>query len=237
MPGRALSCVASTSGSLLILSGLSGAGSGVRTATRSCCFSPTHSLTKCCGKRGGQTVRPPSNSRDPGGNNNRGRTFLVLKFLLPVRFLSGAGELLCGGLASGAWEGMASGSGAVGVSPSGTSLVGGSEGSIGEPGGKSEQVLMVRARRRCWPMCVRFLEKLFLFLEPLTLAGFNPGSSFTSRIGYKTNSRVFRTLYCQCHVTSSCSRASNKRNFLWCGLEEQTSSLSSCICISPLSPA
>lgn len=51
MPGRAFSCVASTSGSLLILSGLSGAGSGVRTAPRSCCFSPTHSLTKCCGKK------------------------------------------------------------------------------------------------------------------------------------------------------------------------------------------
>lgn len=75
MPGRAFSCVASTSGSLLILNGLSGVGSGVRTAQRSCCFSPTHSLTKC---------------------------FLVLKFLLPVRFLSGAGELLCGGLVSGA---------------------------------------------------------------------------------------------------------------------------------------
>lgn len=35
MPGKALSCVARTSGSLHILSGLSGTGSGVRTATRS----------------------------------------------------------------------------------------------------------------------------------------------------------------------------------------------------------
>lgn len=122
-----------------------------------------------------------------------GRTFLVLKLLLPLRFLSGAGELLCGGLVSGAWEVMASGSGAVGVSPSGASLVRGSADSIGEPGGKSEQVLMVRARRRCWPMCVRFLEKLFLFLEPLTFAGFNPGSSFTSRIGYEKDSRIFKT--------------------------------------------
>lgn len=106
---------------------------------------------------------------------------------------------------SGAWEVMASGSGAVGVSPSGTSLVGGSEGSIGEPGGKSEQALMVRARRRCWPMCVRFLEKLFLFLEPLTLAGFNPGSSFTSRIGYKKS--VFRTLVYSSQIPSvSCDQ-------------------------------
>lgn len=86
---------------------------------------------------------------------------------------------------SGAWQEMASGSGAVGVSNSEASLVGGSTDSTGEPGGKSEQVLMVRARRRCWPMCVRFLEKLFLFLELLTLAGFNPGSSFTSTIGYE----------------------------------------------------
>lgn len=78
-----------------------------------------------------------------------GCTFLVLKFLLPVRFLSGAGELLCGGLVSGAWQEMASGSGAVGVSPSGASLVGGSADSTGEPGGRSEQVLIVRARRRC----------------------------------------------------------------------------------------
>lgn len=81
---------------------------------------------------------------------------------------------------------MASGSGAVGVSPSGASLVRGSTDSMGEPGGKSEQELMVRARRRCWPICVRFLEKLFLFLEPFTLAGFNPGSSFTSRSGCMT---------------------------------------------------
>lgn len=50
MPGRAFSCVARTSGSLLILRGLSGAGSGVLAAPRSCCFSPTHSLTKCCSK-------------------------------------------------------------------------------------------------------------------------------------------------------------------------------------------
>lgn len=78
---------------------------------------------------------------------------------------------------------MVSGSGAVGVSPSRVSLVSGSTGSTGELGGKSEQVLMVRARRRCWPMCVRFLEKLFLFLEPLTFAGFKPGSSLTSRSG------------------------------------------------------
>ena len=112
-------------------------------------------------------------------------TFLVLKFLLPVRFLSGAGELLCGGLVSGAWEEMASGSGAAGGSPSGTSLVRGSTDSAGEPGGKSEQALMVRARLRCWPMWVRFLEKLFLFLDPLTFAGFSPGSSFTSRSGFK----------------------------------------------------
>lgn len=110
----------------------------------------SHPLThKVLWKRGGQIVRPPSNSPRPFGNSNCSRTFLVLKFLLPVRFLSGAGELLCGGLVSGAWEAMASGSGAVGVSPSGTSFAGGSEGSIGEPGGKSEQVLMVRARRRC----------------------------------------------------------------------------------------
>lgn len=100
---------------------------------------------------------------------------------------------------SGAWEAMASGSGAVGVSPSGVSLVSGSTDSAGEPGGKSEQALMVRARRRCWPMCVRFLEKLFLFLEPLTFAGFNPGSSFTSRSGYQRDSPVFiffKTLQC-----------------------------------------
>lgn len=50
---------------------------------------------------------------------------------------------------SGAWEETVSGSGAVGISPSGASLVGGSTDSIGEPGGKSEHVLMVRARRRC----------------------------------------------------------------------------------------
>lgn len=86
---------------------------------------------------------------------------------------------------SGAWEEITSGSGTLGVSPSGASLVRGSTDSAGEPGGKSEQVLMVRARLRCWPMCVRFLEKLFRFLEALTLAGFNPGSSFTSRSGCK----------------------------------------------------
>lgn len=108
-----------------------------------------------------------------------------------MRFLSGAGELLCGGLESGAWEEMASGSGAVGVSPSGASLVRGSTDSAGEPGGKSEQALMVRARRRCWPMCVRFLEKLFLFLAPLTFAGFSPGSSLTSRSGWKSSRHVF----------------------------------------------
>lgn len=113
-----------------------------------------------------------------------------------MRILSGAGELLCGGLVSGAWEAMASGSGAVGISPSGASLVRGSTDSIGEPGGRSEQALMVRARRRCWPMCVRFLEKLFLFLEPLTLAGFNPGSSFTSRSGYEKDRRVFKCIKC-----------------------------------------
>lgn len=96
---------------------------------------------------------------------------------------------------SGAWEETVSGSGAAGISPSRASLVGGSTDSTGEPGGKSEHVLMVRARRRCWPMCVRFLEKLFLFLEPLTLAGFNPGSSLTSRIGCKTDSRIFKTTY------------------------------------------
>lgn len=89
---------------------------------------------------------------------------------------------------SGVWEGIASGSGAVSISPSGASLGRDSRDSIGEPGGKSEQVLMVRARRRCCPMCVRFLEKLFLFLEPLTFAGFNPGSSFTSRSGYEKDS-------------------------------------------------
>lgn len=81
---------------------------------------------------------------------NRGCTFLVLKFLpLPVRVLSGAGELLWGGLLSGGWAETASGSGAAGASPSGASLLGGSTGSTGEPGVRSEQVLMVRARRRC----------------------------------------------------------------------------------------
>lgn len=89
---------------------------------------------------------------------------------------------------------MVSGSGAVGVSPSGASFVRGSTGSAGELGGKSEQVLMVRARRRCWPMCVRFREKLFLFLEPLTFAGFKPGSSFTSRSGYEKDRQVFITI-------------------------------------------
>lgn len=89
---------------------------------------------------------------------------------------------------------MASGSGAVGISPSGASLVRGSKDSTGEPGGRSEQVLMVRALRRCWPMCVRFLEKLFLFLEPLTLAGFNPGSSFTSKSGFEKEGRVFQLM-------------------------------------------
>lgn len=77
-------------------------------------------------------------------------TFLVLKFLLPVRFRSGAGELLWGGLLSGACEQMASGSGGGAVSPpSGVSLAGGSTDSAGEPGGRSEQALMVLARRRC----------------------------------------------------------------------------------------
>lgn len=98
---------------------------------------------------------------------------------------------------SGAWEGMSSSSGAVGISPSGASLGRGSTESIGDPGGKSEQALMVRARRRCWPMCVRFLEKLFLFLEPFTLAGFNPGSSFTSRSGYDKESRIITFLTMQ----------------------------------------
>jgi len=102
-----------------------------------------------------------------------------------MRCLSGAGELLCGGLLSGASAGRDSGSGAEGMSPSMPSLDIGSKDSVGEPGAKSEQVLMVRVRRRCWPMCVRFLEKLFLFLELLTLAGFNPGSSLTSRSGYE----------------------------------------------------
>lgn len=111
-----------------------------------------------------------------------------------MRFLSGAGEWLCGGLASGAWEEMVSGSGAMGGSPSGASLLRGSTDSVGEPGGKSEQALMVRARRRCCPMCVRFLEKLFLFLEPLTLAGFIPGSSFTSRSGYKRHDACLQLL-------------------------------------------
>lgn len=113
-------------------------------------------------------------------------TFLVLKFLLPLRFLSGAGELLWGGLLSGACEQTASGSGRGGVSsPSGASLAGGSTDSAGELGCRSEQVLMVLARRRCWPMCVRFLEKLLRFLEPFTLAGLRPGSSLTSSIGCK----------------------------------------------------
>lgn len=107
-----------------------------------------------------------------------------------MRFLSGAGELLWGGLVSGAWAATASGSGAVGVSPSGGSLVKGSTDSTGEPGGRSEQVLMVRARRRCWPMCVRFREKLFLFLDPLTFAGFIPGSSLISRSGCKRQFNV-----------------------------------------------
>lgn len=81
---------------------------------------------------------------------NGRRTFLVLKFLpLPLRVLSGAGELLWGGLLSGGWTEMVSGSGAEGGSPSGASLLGGSTGSIGEPGVRSEQVLIVRARRRC----------------------------------------------------------------------------------------
>lgn len=78
-----------------------------------------------------------------------GRTFLDLKLLLPLRCRSGAGEQLCGGLVSGASSGMASGSGAAGASPSGASLVSGSTDSVGEPGARSEQVLMVRARRRC----------------------------------------------------------------------------------------
>lgn len=53
---------------------------------------------------------------------------------------------------SGACVEMASGSGTVGVSPSGASLVTGSTDSVGELGGRSEQVLIVRARRRCCPM-------------------------------------------------------------------------------------
>lgn len=53
---------------------------------------------------------------------------------------------------SGACVEMASGSGTVGVSPSGASLVTGSTDSAGELGGRSEQVLIVRARRRCCPM-------------------------------------------------------------------------------------
>ena len=121
-------------------------------------------------------------------------TFLVLKFLLPERFLSGAGELLCGGLESSAWKAMVSGSIALEISPSGESLDMGSIDSVGEPGAKSEQVLMVRARRRCWPMCVRFLEKLFLFLEDLTFACFSPGSSLTSRSGCDEDSQVFRLI-------------------------------------------
>lgn len=81
---------------------------------------------------------------------NGRHTFLVLKFLpLPLRVLSGAGELLWGGLLSGGWTATVSGSGAEGGSPSGASLLGGSTGSIGEPGVRSEQVLIVRARRRC----------------------------------------------------------------------------------------
>lgn len=70
-----------------------------------------------------------------------------------MRLLSGAGELLCGGLLSGTCEGKASGSGAEGASPSGASLLRGSiAASAGELGVKSEQELMVRALRRCWPM-------------------------------------------------------------------------------------
>lgn len=81
---------------------------------------------------------------------------------------------------------MASGSGGGAVSAaSSASLARGSTDSTGDPGGRSEQALMVLARRRCWPMCVRFREKLLRFLEPFTLAGFRPGSSFTSNIGCK----------------------------------------------------
>lgn len=52
----------------------------------------------------------------------------------------------------------------------------------------SEQVLMVRARRRCCPMWVRLREKLFLCLLPRSLAGvglLRPGSSFTSSRGWE----------------------------------------------------
>lgn len=100
MPGRALSCVARTSGSLLILSGLSGAGSGVLAAPRSCCFSPTHSLTKCCGKH-----RRPSAAAPLGRRGGRGRpTYL---FSLEVLAAPGADSVRGGRAAvggAGFWE-------------------------------------------------------------------------------------------------------------------------------------
>lgn len=48
MPGREFNCVAKTSGSLLILRGLSGGSSGVLEVPRSGLSTPIHSLTKCC---------------------------------------------------------------------------------------------------------------------------------------------------------------------------------------------
>jgi hypothetical protein len=89
---------------------------------------------------------------------------------------------------SGAWEERASGSGSLEASTSRLSLARGSRSSPGEPGGMSEQVLMVRARRLCCPMWVRLREKLFLCLLPRSLAGaglLRPGSSFTSSRGWE----------------------------------------------------
>lgn len=130
-------------------------------------------------------------------------TFFVFGYFWPLRQI-GTGEPLCGGLTSGAQVGGASGSGAEGASPSSVSPANGSKASPGDPGGRSEQALAVRVRRLCWPMCVRFLEKLFLCLLRLTLAGFWPGSSFT----VSSSGWTFQNNKCQCFSLLICQKKS-----------------------------